>query len=274
MLGLLGAAALGGYLLGSIPTAYLVVRWVTKGAVDIRRAGDGNAGANNVNRICGRRWAILVGALDIAKGVAAVLAFNLLSRLVSPALAGSPSGLPDPLAPASCLDSGRYAGRRRCHGRANLAGLAEISRRSRSGHGPGNYRRRAARRGADYGIPLCSSPDAYQKHHYRAAVHLSHLYGAGPGGFWRRLGSHWLLPGHLHRGGRGALLGSALPPAGGRNHPRLRIECARACRRIATYPSFLRKQEPRKASATGTLALFCTLWVPAFAEMTNKIQPE
>ncbi len=103
MLGLFGAAALCGYLLGSIPTAYLAVRWVTRGAVDIRQAGDGNAGANNVNRVCGRRWAILVGAVDIAKGVAAVLAFNLLSRLVNPALAGIPSGLPDALAPAFAL---------------------------------------------------------------------------------------------------------------------------------------------------------------------------
>lgn len=103
MLGLFGAAALCGYLLGSIPTAYLAVRWVTRGAVDIRQAGDGNAGANNVNRVCGRRWAILVGAADIAKGVAAVLAFNLLSRLVNPALAGIPSGLPDSLATAFAL---------------------------------------------------------------------------------------------------------------------------------------------------------------------------
>ena len=111
MLGLLGAAALCGYLLGSIPTAYLVVRWVTRGAVDIRQAGDGNAGANNVNRVCGRRWAILVGAADIAKGVAAVLAFNLLSRLVNPALAGIPSGLPDSLAPAFALTpAGMLAG--------------------------------------------------------------------------------------------------------------------------------------------------------------------
>lgn len=89
MLWLFGAAALLGYLLGSIPTAYLVVRWVTKGAVDIRRAGDGNAGANNVNRVCGRRWAILVAAVDIAKGVAAVLGFNLLSHLVNPGPAGA-----------------------------------------------------------------------------------------------------------------------------------------------------------------------------------------
>lgn len=103
MLGLFGAAALCGYLLGSIPTAYLVVRWVTRGAVDIRQAGDGNGGANNVNRVCGRRWAVLVGAVDIAKGLAAVLVFNLLFRLANPALAGSPSGLPDPLTPAFAL---------------------------------------------------------------------------------------------------------------------------------------------------------------------------
>ena len=111
MLGLFGAAALCGYLLGSIPTAYLVVRWVTRGAVDIRQAGDGNAGANNVNRVCGRRWAILVGAVDIAKGVAAVLAFNLLFRLVNPALAVGPAGVPDSLAPAFDLTTaGMLAG--------------------------------------------------------------------------------------------------------------------------------------------------------------------
>ena len=111
MLGLFGAAALCGYLLGSIPTAYLVVRWATKGAVDIRQAGDGNAGANNVNRVCGRRWAILVGAVDIAKGAAAVPVFNLLFRLVNPALAVGPSGLPDPLDAAFALTpAGMLAG--------------------------------------------------------------------------------------------------------------------------------------------------------------------
>ena len=34
-------------------------------------------------------------------------------------------------------------------------------------------------------------------------------------------------------------------------------------------PSFLRKQEPGKAAATETLALFCALWIPAFAGMTE-----
>ena len=36
---------------------------------------------------------------------------------------------------------------------------------------------------------------------------------------------------------------------------------SRRCRQIAIYPSFLRKQEPRKAYATGTSALFRTLWI-------------
>lgn len=111
MLWLSGAAVLLGYLLGSIPTAYLVVRWVTKGAVDIRRAGDGNAGANNVNRVCGRRWAITVGAVDIAKGVVAVLIFNLLSNLVSSTPAGNHFSLPGPLVPVFALTpAGMLAG--------------------------------------------------------------------------------------------------------------------------------------------------------------------
>ena len=111
MLWLPGAAVLLGYLLGSIPTAYLVVRWATKGAVDIRRAGDGNAGANNVNRVCGRRWAVTVGVVDIAKGVAAVLIFNLLSNLASSTPAGNHFALPGPLAPAFALTpAGMLAG--------------------------------------------------------------------------------------------------------------------------------------------------------------------
>ena len=111
MLWLSGVAVLVGYLLGSLPTAYLVVRQATGGAVDIRQAGDGNAGANNVNRVCGRRWAITVGVVDIAKGVAAVSAFNLSSHLVGPGPDNNPFSLPDPLAAAFVLTpAGMLAG--------------------------------------------------------------------------------------------------------------------------------------------------------------------
>ncbi|HSQ76338.1 MAG TPA: glycerol-3-phosphate acyltransferase, partial [Bacteroidota bacterium] len=41
----LALAALVGYILGSFPTAYLVVRWNSQ--VDIRTAGSGNVGTLN-----------------------------------------------------------------------------------------------------------------------------------------------------------------------------------------------------------------------------------
>jgi glycerol-3-phosphate acyltransferase PlsY len=62
---------LGGYLLGSIPTAVLVSRRVA--GVDIRRIGDGNMGARNVQRTLGWGPGILVAVADFGKGSAAVL---------------------------------------------------------------------------------------------------------------------------------------------------------------------------------------------------------
>jgi glycerol-3-phosphate acyltransferase PlsY len=56
---------IGAYLLGSIPTAYLVLR-VTTGR-DIRDYGTGNVGGNNLWH-AGARWALVpVGVFDIAK---------------------------------------------------------------------------------------------------------------------------------------------------------------------------------------------------------------
>ena len=66
-----------GYLLGSIPTAYLVTRLV-KGK-DIRQLGGGNVGGLNVLREVGRCPALAVGIVDIGKGAAAVaIAYWLL----------------------------------------------------------------------------------------------------------------------------------------------------------------------------------------------------
>jgi glycerol-3-phosphate acyltransferase PlsY len=84
MLWLSGVAVVFGYLVGSFPTAYLAARRASNGVTDIRTAGDGNAGANNVARIVGRRWGIAVAVADIAKGVAAVALFNLLTHLFRP----------------------------------------------------------------------------------------------------------------------------------------------------------------------------------------------
>ncbi len=69
--------AIGGYLLGSIPTGFLVAR--AKG-VDIRKQGSGNIGATNVFRTLGKPAGIFVFACDLLKGVAAVLMAAPLSR--------------------------------------------------------------------------------------------------------------------------------------------------------------------------------------------------
>jgi glycerol-3-phosphate acyltransferase PlsY len=60
-----------GYLLGSIPTAYIVSR-VRKG-IDIRNIGSRNMGGANVMREIGACEGVLVGLIDVAKGAGAIL---------------------------------------------------------------------------------------------------------------------------------------------------------------------------------------------------------
>jgi glycerol-3-phosphate acyltransferase PlsY len=70
-------AGLLGYLLGSIPAAFLFVHW--KSRLDIRSAGSGNVGTLNAYTVTG---SILIGAsvlaADAAKGVCAVALAGLL----------------------------------------------------------------------------------------------------------------------------------------------------------------------------------------------------
>jgi acyl phosphate:glycerol-3-phosphate acyltransferase len=66
-----------GYLLGSIPTAYIITR-IIRGE-DIRKLGGGNIGGLNTLREVGRLPAFFVVFIDIGKGVAAVaIAYWLL----------------------------------------------------------------------------------------------------------------------------------------------------------------------------------------------------
>jgi glycerol-3-phosphate acyltransferase PlsY len=65
------AAAVLGYLLGSIPSGLLVTRLAGLG--DIRRIGSGNIGATNVLRTGSKAAAALTLVLDLAKGWAAVV---------------------------------------------------------------------------------------------------------------------------------------------------------------------------------------------------------
>ncbi|HMA17703.1 MAG TPA: glycerol-3-phosphate 1-O-acyltransferase PlsY [Thermoanaerobaculia bacterium] len=65
------------YLLGSISFAVLLVRTVT--GKDIRAEGSGNAGATNVLRGHGKKLALAVAFLDVAKGAAAVALMRLVT---------------------------------------------------------------------------------------------------------------------------------------------------------------------------------------------------
>ncbi|MCL6453847.1 MAG: glycerol-3-phosphate 1-O-acyltransferase PlsY [Alicyclobacillus sp.] len=64
------------YLIGSISSSTLISRWFAK--MDIREHGSGNAGATNTLRVLGVRWAVVVLAFDIVKGVVAVLIAHAL----------------------------------------------------------------------------------------------------------------------------------------------------------------------------------------------------
>jgi len=63
---------LAGYLVGSIPTAYLIVRF--KAGYDVRTKGSGNIGAYNAYDVTqSKKIGVLVALLDIAKGLLATV---------------------------------------------------------------------------------------------------------------------------------------------------------------------------------------------------------
>ena len=62
----LGLTALIAYLIGSIPTGYLIVK--AKTGKDIRTIGSGSTGATNVKRVLGKNYFFIVMLLDALKG--------------------------------------------------------------------------------------------------------------------------------------------------------------------------------------------------------------
>jgi len=74
---LIGGMACCSYLIGAIPTGYLLARF--KG-VDIRKVGSGNIGATNVYRCVGKSWGILTFILDFLKGYLPAALFPLLAQ--------------------------------------------------------------------------------------------------------------------------------------------------------------------------------------------------
>ena len=79
-------AILIGYLAGSVPFAYLLAR---RRGIDVRIAGSGNVGAANVLRTTGPWRGVIVMALDMSKGIAAVAIANLLGGTSAMALSGA-----------------------------------------------------------------------------------------------------------------------------------------------------------------------------------------
>ncbi len=59
------------YLIGSIPTGYIIVKLIKK--TDIRTVGSGSTGATNVKRVLGTKWFFIVMLLDALKGAIPVL---------------------------------------------------------------------------------------------------------------------------------------------------------------------------------------------------------
>lgn len=62
---------LAAYLIGSIPTGYIIVKLFT--GQDIRTIGSGSTGATNVKRVMGKKWFFTVMILDALKGALPVV---------------------------------------------------------------------------------------------------------------------------------------------------------------------------------------------------------
>jgi acyl phosphate:glycerol-3-phosphate acyltransferase len=76
--------AAAAYLLGSIPTGYLLVRFFR--SQDIRSMGSGNIGATNVVRHGGKSLGIVTFLLDVLKGSAAVWLGGAIGAWLMPAV--------------------------------------------------------------------------------------------------------------------------------------------------------------------------------------------
>lgn len=66
------------YLIGSIPSGYLLVKY--KYGDDIRKFGSGNIGATNVERYSGKKVGNIIKLCDISKGVIPVIISDILLK--------------------------------------------------------------------------------------------------------------------------------------------------------------------------------------------------
>lgn len=63
-------ASVAAFLVGAVNPATILARILGK---DLRHAGSGNPGATNAGRVLGARWGVVVGVLDVLKGLVPVL---------------------------------------------------------------------------------------------------------------------------------------------------------------------------------------------------------
>ncbi|MBQ2644292.1 glycerol-3-phosphate 1-O-acyltransferase PlsY [bacterium] len=72
-------SAMIAYIIGSIPTGYIIVKSFT--GQDIRQIGSGSTGATNVKRVMGKKWFFIVMILDALKGAIPVLVAKYIPYL-------------------------------------------------------------------------------------------------------------------------------------------------------------------------------------------------
>lgn len=72
-------AVFGAYLIGSIPTGYIIVKLFT--GQDIRTIGSGSTGATNVKRVMGKKWFFIVMLLDAFKGALPVVLAKIFATV-------------------------------------------------------------------------------------------------------------------------------------------------------------------------------------------------
>ena len=86
------------YLVGAIPTAYVITRVLS--GKDITKLGSGNVGATNALRVLGKVPGIIVLVLDVLKGLVAVV---IIAYLFAPRINMPVSGCLSPLSNGSSV---------------------------------------------------------------------------------------------------------------------------------------------------------------------------
>lgn len=72
------AVVLSAYIIGSIPTGYIIVKAFT--GQDIRTIGSGSTGATNVKRVMGKKWFFITLLLDAFKGALPVVLAAMFAK--------------------------------------------------------------------------------------------------------------------------------------------------------------------------------------------------